>query len=103
MLLTLLKISAVNMVKNFLIVLKKSITVAIKTTSKSTIQKRAIATGDLTGNNIADKITSFSKKSSKNHIPRVLHSQNEDELEVLKERYISPEKGQHIIDELRLV
>ena len=32
-----------------------------------------------------------------------LHSQNEDEIEIPKERYISPEKGQQIIHELRLV
>ena len=32
-----------------------------------------------------------------------LHSKNEDEIEISKERYISPEKGQQIIDELRLV
>ena len=36
---------------------------AIKTASKGAIQKRAEATGDLTGNNIADKTKSVSKKS----------------------------------------
>ena len=44
------------MVKNFLIVLKKSTTDPIKTASKRAIQKTAGATGDLIGNNIADKI-----------------------------------------------
>ena len=39
---------------------RKSITDAIKTTSKRAIQKTAEATGDLIGNNIADKITSVS-------------------------------------------
>ena len=32
-----------------------------------------------------------------------MHSQNEGEIEIPKERYISPEKRQEIIDELRLV
>ena len=48
------------MVKNFLIVLKKSITDAIKTAPKRPIQKTAEATDDLIGNKIADKITSVS-------------------------------------------
>ena len=51
------------MVKNFLAVQKKSTADAIKTTSKRAIQKAAETTGDLTGNKIADKITSVSKKS----------------------------------------
>ena len=41
---------------------KKSATDAIKTASKRAIQKTAKATGDLIGNEIADKITSASKK-----------------------------------------
>ena len=49
------------MVKNFLIVLKKSTADAIKTASKRAIQKTVEATGDLIGKEIADKITSISK------------------------------------------
>ena len=52
------------MVKNFLVVLKKSTTDAIA--SKRAIQKTQEATGDLIGNEIADKITSVSKKPSNN-------------------------------------
>ena len=44
---------------------KKSKTDAIKTASKRAIQKTAEATGDLTANKIAVKITSVSKKSAK--------------------------------------
>ena len=80
---------------------EKSTTDAIKTASKRAIQKTEEATGNLIGNKIADKITNISKKSS-----RELHSQNNeanDEIEIPKERYISPEKRQQIIDELRLV
>ena len=67
------------MVKKLLDSAKKSPTDAIKTAE------------------VADKIISVSKKS-----PKELHSQN-DEIEIPKERYISPEKRQQIIDVLRLV
>ena len=77
---------------------KKSTTDVIKTASKRAIQKTAEATGDLIGNKIADKITSVSKKSKK---PQ--NNEANDESEAPKERYISPEKRQQIIDELRLV
>ena len=81
----------------------KSITDAVKTSSKRAIQKTAEATGDLNGNKIADKITSVSKKSSKKSHSEELHSQNKDELELPKERYISLGKRQQIIHEIRLV
>ena len=87
---------------------KKSTTNAIKTASKTAIQKPAeVAGGDLTRNKTADKITSISKS------PKELHSQNapkelhlktdENEIEIPKETYISPEKRQQIIDELKWV
>ena len=41
---------------------KKSTTDAIKTVSKRAIQKTAEATGDLIGNKIVDKITSFKEE-----------------------------------------
>ena len=77
---------------------KKSTIDVIKTASKRAMQKTSEATGDLVGNKIKDKITSVSKKS-----PKELHSQNEDQIKLPKERYISPEKRQQIFDELRLV
>ena len=77
---------------------KKSATDTIKAASKRAIQKTAEATGDFIGNKIADKITSVSKKYSKN----VLFS-NEANNKLLKERYISPQERQQIIDELRLI
>ena len=76
---------------------KKSTTDAIKTASKRAIQKTAEATGDLIGNKIADKITSVSKNSNKK-LP-----EEDIELTTHKNRYISPEETQQIIDELRLV
>ena len=86
------------MVKNFLTTQKKSTADAIKTASKRVIQNAAEATGDLIGNKIADEITSVSKKSEK---PQ--NNGANDESEELKQRYISPEKRQQFIDELRLV
>ena len=77
---------------------KKSTIDVIKTASKRAMQKTSEATGDLIGNKIIDKITSVSKKS-----PKEFHSQNEDQIKLPKERYISPEKRQQIFDELRLV
>ena len=77
---------------------KKSGADATKTTSKRGIQKRTEGRSDFIGNKIADKITSVSKIYLKE-----LLSQNEDETEIPKGRYISSEKRQHIIDELRLV
>ena len=73
---------------------KKSTTDAIKTASKSEIKKTGESTGDLIGNKIADKITSVSEKS-----PTELRSKElqNDEAEVPKKRYISPEERQHIL------
>ena len=67
---------------------KKSTTDAIKTASKRAIQKTEEATGDLIGNKISDKTTSISKRSSAEH------SKNDanNEIEVRKKRYISPEE-----------
>ena len=73
---------------------KKSTTDAIQS-----IQKTAQTTGDLIGNTIADKITSISKQSSR----ELQNNEANNEIEIPKERCISPEKIQQIIDELRLV
>ena len=81
---------------------KKSGTDAIKTTSKRTIQKTAEASGDLIGNKIADKITSVSKKSATELHSKELPS-NETNNKIPKERYISPQERQQIIDDLRLI
>ena len=74
--------------QNLLDSAKKSTANAIKTASKRAIQKTAEATGDLIGKNTADKITSVSIESSKE-----FHSQNENELEIQKEIYISRKKA----------
>ena len=61
-----------------------------KTASKRVVQETAEATGDLTGNKIADKITSIGK------------SQEKEKTNKAEEIYISPEKRQPIIDDLKL-
>ena len=86
---------------------KKSGTDALKTYSKRLIQKTAEATGDLIANKIAYavaktydiKITKVSKNTQQINSETVT---NEHDKEMRKERYISPEKRQEIIDDLRL-
>ena len=82
---------------------KKSTTDAIKTASKRTIPKRAEATGNLIGNKIADKITSFSKKKPTKELRDNDKTEEDAEITTHKKRYVSPEERQQIIDELRLV
>ena len=92
--------------KNHLDSSKKLTTDAIKTASKRAIQKTAEATDYLIGNKTADKITKISKIFSREPHSAELYSQNNegnDEIEIPKERHISPEKRQQIIDEIRLV
>ena len=69
---------------------KQSATDPLKTPSKIEIQKTAEPSRDLIGNKIADKITRVSKTSPQNN------SEIKEE-EILRERYISPEKTKQII------
>ena len=68
----------------------KSTADAIKTSSKKAIQKTAEATGDLNGNNIADKITSVSHKKPAKELP---NDETEKDVGITthKRRYVSPE------------
>ena len=60
----------------------------------------------MTGNKIPDKVTSVSKKPSK-ELHNNNHNNNNEtedvEIDTPKKRYISPEKRKQIIEELRLV
>ena len=76
---------------------KKSATDPLKITSKRAIQKAAEATGNLVSNKIADKITSFQKKTASEP-----HS-NAASNEIPKEIHMSSQERQKIIDELRLI
>ena len=71
----------------------KTGTETAKTASKRVVQKIAEATRDLTGNKIADEITSVGKAKIK---------EKEDETNKRQEIYIPPEKRKQIIDDLRL-
>ena len=62
------------------------------------IHKTAEATGDLIGNKIACKITKVSKSSKQNNSETVA---NEPDKNIPKERYISSEERQELIDEQR--
>ena len=79
---------------------KQSAADALKTASKRPIQKIAEGTGDLIGNKIADKTINVSKSSQQDNSHTVT---NEHDNELPKERYISPEKRQKIVDDLRLI
>ena len=82
---------------------KKSTTDAIKTASKRAIQKTAETTGDLIGNKIADKVTSASTEFHSKKPSKESHSKELRSNETPKERYISLQERQQIIDELRLI
>ena len=77
--------------------INKSTADAIKTASKKAIRKTEESARDQIGNKITDKITSVTKSSKK------LHLQSKNDIKIPKERYISPEERQQVIDELRLV
>ena len=70
---------------------KKSTTDTIKTASKRAIQKTAEATSDIIGNKTADKITKVSKEYHSKTSQNALKTE-ENETEILKEKYILPEK-----------
>ena len=67
---------------------------AVKTACKRVVLKTVEVTGYLIGNKIADKDTSAGKTKRK---------EKEDEINKRQEIYISPEKRQQIIDDLRLL
>ena len=81
---------------------KQSATDAFKTASKRAIQKTTEAAGDLTGNKITDKTIKVSKRSQQNNSKKWNKKYRIDG-ETLRERYISLEKSQKIIDDLRLI
>ena len=67
----------------------------LKLLQKEPFRETAEATSDLIGNKTADKITRVSKTSPQNN-PEI------NEEEILRERFISPERRQKITDNLRL-
>ena len=75
---------------------KKSATDALKIAGKRAILKTSEAIGDLVGKTIANKITKKKKPASE-------PCSNAASNEIPKERYISPQERQKIIDGLRLI
>ena len=67
------------------------------------LQKTAEATGDSIVNKIADKIARVSKKKSTKELHDNDKTEEDTEITTHKERCISPEERQQIVDELRLV
>ena len=68
-----------------------------KSTTNTEIVKTVEATGDLIVNKIVNEIKNVSEKSSQNALKT-----DENEIETPKEIYISPEKRQQVINQLRL-
>ena len=79
---------------------KESAADALKTTPKRVIQKTEEAAGDLIGNKTADKIIQVSRNSQQNNSETVT---NENDNEISKERYLSPEKKQGMINDLKVI
>ena len=79
---------------------KKKAAGALKTASKRAIHKKSQATVDLIGSKIANRITKVSKTLQQNNSEK---NTNENGKELPKERYVSLEERQKIIDDLRLL
>ena len=67
-------------------------------------KKTVEATDDLIGNKIAIKSTEVSKNSQQDNSEKLTNKYDQEiPKEIPKERYISPEKREKIIDNLRLI
>ena len=77
---------------------KKFTADAVKTASKSAIQKIVEAKDDLIGNEIANKIISVSTELHSKNSSKELHSEKEEaNNKIPKERYISAEKNNKLL------
>ena len=76
---------------------KECATNAIKTASKRPIQKIAEATGDLIGNKSSGKITSILKFPKELDSKELYSKTDENEIEISKERYVSPETDKKLL------
>ena len=84
---------------------KESASNALKNALKQAIKKTAKATSDFIANKIADKTTKVSKILPQNNLETVTNEEKNIgvDREIPRERYISPVKGQEIINDLRLI
>ena len=102
----LLKAWVISIIQNFLMVLKIC-DVCNKNCFKRAIKKTAEATGHLIGNNIADEIPKYFKIPEGTLFTKcfkriAFKNRWEWNRNTKRKIYISSEKGQQIIDELRL-
>ena len=67
------------------------------------IEETAEATGDLIGNEIADKIIIVSKKSAMELHNNDEAKEEDAEITTHKKRYVSPEERQQIVNKFRLI
>ena len=81
---------------------KQSAADTLKTASKKINPKRAKATGDLIDNKFGDGFTKVSKTSAQNNSVTTEGENIGLDREINRERYISSEQRQRIIDDLRL-
>ena len=88
-----------NTVKKLLDHAKQSATDAFKAASKRAIQKTAEATGDVIDNKIANMVKWWRFPNIHN---KIIQEQLQMSMIIPKERHISPEERQEIIDELGL-
>ena len=91
--------------KSFLIPQTKSATDALRVASKKALQKTAKAADDLVGNKFVDKNTGAASQtsSSKSTASATLAQTDEAPMEIPREKFISQEKQQQIIDDLGLL
>ena len=84
--------------------IKKYATNVFTTASKRAIKKKKTKTvdetGDLIGNRNDNKVIGVSKTSQQNNPELITKERNQ---EIFKGRYISPEKRQKVIDDMRLI
>ena len=82
---------------------KKLTTGFLRSASKRVIQKIVETTGDLFGNKTAERIRMPASNSTRKDPRKPTSKQIPQPTEIPKEIYISPEKSQQIIDELKLL
>ena len=70
---------------------------------KKAMQKNAEAAVDLIGNEIAERVTKASKASPQDNSVTNKEENIGFDREIYRERYISPEQRQKIIDDLKLI
>ena len=81
--------NSINIARNILIILNKLEQMLLKLLKKDQFNsENSRSIGDFIGNKIANKITKFSKNSPQNNSETFT---NENDKEIPKERYISPE------------